>query len=460
MLIASSLYPCVAVACLGLAYLPSAYAWGAAGHEIIATIAQIHLEPDVLPVLCDILDPPSNPSSQDPNDSAHLSASRPPCHLAPIAAWADKVRRTPGYGNTAPLHYVGALDDSPSSSCVFPGSRGWAGRRDNNVLAAVTNKTRALFGALGSDAEEAAEALKFLVHFVGDMHMPLHLTGKERGGNGARVTFDGRVTNLHTVWDSLLIAHALRIVPSNYTLPLEDAAGVEVHLRGAIYDPYVRRIMHEGFGAGVGPSEGAGRFEDDRWLSCPTEEERAAARRAKRSAVWDVIVSMLRFIRGWLGLGYGDNAGTMPSLGQVLERWWHTTGDEERWDSDGLCPYAWAREIHELNCAFPVWPPELDEHPSALLSELAEEHGCSCSDEAHDEHHLNTAAEHDDMHANSSGTPRPHPDLLELDTPRYAGRIRKRWLVERLLAMAGIRLAGILNALVAGDESAHLSTSL
>jgi hypothetical protein len=39
------------------------------------------------------------------------------------------------------------------------------------------------------------EALKFLVHFIGDLHMPLHLAGRERGGNGIHVLFDGRQTS-------------------------------------------------------------------------------------------------------------------------------------------------------------------------------------------------------------------------------------------------------------------------
>ncbi len=38
----------------------------------------------------------------------------------------------------------------------------------------------------------AEEALKFLVHFVGDLHQPLHLTGREKGGNGVEVRFNGR----------------------------------------------------------------------------------------------------------------------------------------------------------------------------------------------------------------------------------------------------------------------------
>jgi hypothetical protein len=79
---------------LGLPALPSALAWGAAGHEIVATIAQIHLRPDVRDKLCDIL------------------PAQAKCHLAPIAAWADQVRgRYPGSG---PMHYI-------NGECAFGG---------------------------------------------------------------------------------------------------------------------------------------------------------------------------------------------------------------------------------------------------------------------------------------------------------------------------------------------------
>jgi S1/P1 Nuclease len=110
---------------------------------------------------------------------------------------------------SAGLHYVGALDDHPSDTCLFPGDRGWAGRANVNVLGGVRNVTGILEDwvdsegcALGDgrpyDDEldgPANEALKFLVHFLGDMHMPLHLTGRDRGGNGDKVTFDGRITS-------------------------------------------------------------------------------------------------------------------------------------------------------------------------------------------------------------------------------------------------------------------------
>lgn len=47
---------------------------------------------------------------------------------------------------------------------------------------------------------------------------------------------------------------------------------------------------------------------------------------------------------------------------------------------------------------------------------------------------------------------------LELDTPEYAGRIQKEFVLEQLLAMGGIRLAAILNYLFA-EESAVLNRS-
>jgi hypothetical protein len=56
--------------------------------------------------------------------------------------------------------------------------------------------------------KERVEALKYLVHFVGDVHQPLHLGNeKDRGGNSIPLRFGGRQTNLHALWDSGLILY-------------------------------------------------------------------------------------------------------------------------------------------------------------------------------------------------------------------------------------------------------------
>lgn len=114
------------------------------------------------------------------------------------------------------------------------------------------------------------ESLRFLVHFLGDIHQPLHLTSRERGGNGDPVLWEGRRTNLHSLWDGLLIARALR-EQSNYTAPLPRCAPsrlwlcclprdlpltcevasacskqIESALTGRIYDPFIRLLLWEG----------------------------------------------------------------------------------------------------------------------------------------------------------------------------------------------------------------------
>jgi S1/P1 Nuclease len=97
------------------------------------------------------------------------------------------------------------VGDHPPDNCLFPGTDGWAGKDLGNVLDAVHNVTSILTdfvntpGSLGANAgaapDQALEALKFLIHFTGDMHQPLHLTGRDRGGNSDKVSFDGRVTS-------------------------------------------------------------------------------------------------------------------------------------------------------------------------------------------------------------------------------------------------------------------------
>jgi hypothetical protein len=81
--------------------LPSTLAWGAAGHEIVATIAQIHLHPSVKEKLCTIL------------------PAQAKCHLAPVAAWADQVRTR--YPGTGPMHYINGECEAGATSWVVGG---------------------------------------------------------------------------------------------------------------------------------------------------------------------------------------------------------------------------------------------------------------------------------------------------------------------------------------------------
>jgi hypothetical protein len=166
------------------------------GHEIVATIAQTHLDPQVLTAVCSLL-------ASDSGAQVDMLRAGPPCYLSSVATWADKFRMHNRW--SAPLHFVGAVGDHPPDNCLFPGAGGWQGNDLGNVLDAVHNVTSILSdfvqtpGSLGANAGGttglAVEALKFLIHFAGDMHQPLHLTGRDRGGNSDKVTFDGRTTS-------------------------------------------------------------------------------------------------------------------------------------------------------------------------------------------------------------------------------------------------------------------------
>ncbi len=147
--------------------------------------------------------------------------------MASISTWADETR-SPG---TAAWHYVNFPRDA---DCVYEAPRDCPG--DSCVVGAIARQ-EALLAATASDADKLV-ALKYLVHFVGDVHQPLHAGyAHDKGGNTFQVRFDGRGTNLHAVWDSGLI----RSWPGGL-----DA------LRGAV-------------AAGVGASKGADTATPTQW---------------------------------------------------------------------------------------------------------------------------------------------------------------------------------------------------
>ena len=199
-----------------------------------------------------------------------------------------------------------------------------------------------------------------------------------------------------------MIAKALRTVPRNYTRPLPSPQ-IEFALRGTIYDPYVRRIMHEGI-------LGKWRDEIPEWLSCPPTSTSASPSPDSPSGggLWQQVMSL-----------------------------WLTRGVADQTDDEMMCPYHWAKPIHALNCEL-IWPKALDEPPynQHRLSSTSD----PCSD-----------PEEEELESDVSGMGTPVP-YLELDTPEYAGVISERWVVEKLLAMAGMRLAAVLNYLFAEGE--------
>jgi hypothetical protein len=139
--------------------------------------------------------------------------------LASISTWADEVRndRPETYG----WHFVdipwGAEGFSESRDCYRPDDKHPESKQDhhNCVVDRIEIFQRELSDRNASTPDRV-EALKFLVHFVGDVHQPLHAIGEARGGNDIKVVEFGspecgtRPCNLHFVWDVGLIDHAKR----------------------------------------------------------------------------------------------------------------------------------------------------------------------------------------------------------------------------------------------------------
>lgn len=163
------------------------FAWGGDGHQIVCLIAEVHLSPAAKAGIHDLL------------GDAHISD-------AEIASWADNIRRE--RRNTASWHFVDIpVDASGFGVSAFDERRD--GKHGNNVIDKINQFERELSDH-SVPKEKRAEALRFLVHFVGDLHQPLHCADRnDKGGNSRLVFFldQPRALNLHSVWDTTILLH-------------------------------------------------------------------------------------------------------------------------------------------------------------------------------------------------------------------------------------------------------------
>ena len=157
----------------------AAFSWGKTGHRVVGQIAENHLTPKAAAAVRALLGPDS---------------------LAEVSNWADEIRSEPAIWKKAdPWHYVNIPDGQtyenmekhPAGDIIVALKRFEATLRDKNA-----------------PREERIQALKFMVHMIGDLHQPLH-AGKrdDLGGNRVSVRWfrGAESTNLHSVWDDLLI---------------------------------------------------------------------------------------------------------------------------------------------------------------------------------------------------------------------------------------------------------------
>ena len=187
-------------AIVGLA--PSARGWGCTGHQVVAVIAEEHLSPHARDMVAQILAAgPIDPALRRFCGANTLDA------FADSSTWADDQRSI--QPDTAGWHFIDiprgvAKGDiapycPPSTSCIT--------RAIDDQMAILRN--------INASAQARADALRYIIHFFGDLHQPLHATSNnDLGGNCVPVSFFGaapqerNVTkesyapNLHGIWDT------------------------------------------------------------------------------------------------------------------------------------------------------------------------------------------------------------------------------------------------------------------
>jgi hypothetical protein len=156
-----------------------AHGWGGKGHSAIAYIAQRHL------------------TCRAEREVTRLLGGH---NMAYWSSWADGLRDDERYDGFTTWHYANA--DAGYTYATSPK------HPDGDVLTAVELCMEQLEQPALNDSLKGMY-LKLLIHFVGDMHCPMHAGyASDRGGNGFEVIWNGNKSNLHRVWDSQLIDSA------------------------------------------------------------------------------------------------------------------------------------------------------------------------------------------------------------------------------------------------------------
>ncbi len=180
-------------------------AWWEYGHEVVARIAWLEVRPETRRAMERLL-----------AQSARLET--PTCPAATIeqaSVWADCIKTLDDrFSYASSWHYQNVDVCRPFET--------EAACKDGNCVSAQIERNAKLLADRSLPVRERVMALAFLVHFVGDLHQPLHAGDRgDLGGNRLRVSYgiiEGR-TNLHLAWDGYLAERAI-------STPMGEARGL------------------------------------------------------------------------------------------------------------------------------------------------------------------------------------------------------------------------------------------
>jgi len=156
----------------------NAFSWGKIGHMTIAEIAE------------------NNLNKKSKVEIEKLIGKIP---LAGIANWADEIKSDQLYSFAGPWHYANLPIDKEYDEIDK--------NHDGDVISALIKYEKILRDRKQTN-EEKINALKFIVHFMGDLHQPMHLgLTDDLGGNRIKVVWFNKVTNLHAIWDEDMVEY-------------------------------------------------------------------------------------------------------------------------------------------------------------------------------------------------------------------------------------------------------------
>jgi hypothetical protein len=202
---------------------PPANAWGCKGHQTVALIAEKHLTPEARQLVQQILgDSPMDPKLKRWCGNATTDL------MVDASTWPDDVRNERKNG---PWHYIDIPRGKHKGELV-----GYCG--PEGCVTRAIEEQRAILKDKSADSLKRAEAIRYLVHFVGDLHQPLHaITNADNGGNCVPVKYfrhesllnplhperEDFSPNLHQIWDTEIVERDMEISnPLRYADELDE----------------------------------------------------------------------------------------------------------------------------------------------------------------------------------------------------------------------------------------------
>ena len=150
------------------------FAWGKKGHALVAQVAFTYLDENTKKVVLQYLDGMT---------------------IEEAANWMDNIKSDHSYDYMKPYHYVNF--DKGAKVVELNG---------DNIIYQLNETIKELRNKKNLSKEEISTKIKILFHLIGDLHQPLHVGyGSDKGGNTMQINYNGKGTNLHSLWDSGII---------------------------------------------------------------------------------------------------------------------------------------------------------------------------------------------------------------------------------------------------------------